>query len=72
VRPLHDLDALAGLCGKAGRVARDDADRLAAAEDVAEDLVADLAGGVVMTIMRASNDEATWPGPMRHRVVPGW
>jgi hypothetical protein len=45
VRPRDDLDAVAGLRGKAGGVTHDDADRLAAAEQVPEDLVADEAGG---------------------------
>ena len=45
MRPLHDLDTLPCLRGKAGRVAGDHPDRLPGAEDVAQDLVADQAGG---------------------------
>ena len=45
VRPLDDLNAIAGLRRKAGGVTHDDADRLAAAGQVLEDLVADEAGG---------------------------
>ncbi len=45
VRPRHDLDTLAHLRGKTGRVTHDHPDRLAAAEDVAQDLAADQAGG---------------------------
>ena len=45
VRPLDDLDALAYVRGKAGGVAHDHADRLVAVEHVAQNLVADQAGG---------------------------
>jgi hypothetical protein len=40
--------------GQSGGVADDHADRLTAAQNAAQDLPADVAGGVVMTIMRAS------------------
>jgi hypothetical protein len=45
VRPLDHLGALARPSGKAGRIPHDDADRLAAPENVAQDLGADQAGG---------------------------
>jgi hypothetical protein len=44
VRSLYDLETPARLRGQARRVAHDDANRLIAAEEVLEDLVADLAG----------------------------
>jgi hypothetical protein len=45
VRASHDLDTLAGVGWDAGRGAGDDAERLAAVEQVLEDLVANEAGG---------------------------
>ena len=45
MRSLHDLDALARLRREARGVARDHANRLAAVENVLEDLVADSARG---------------------------
>src|SRR6266566_1999627 len=45
VRSLHDLNALAGVCGKEGGIACDHADRLVALEQVVQHLMADQASG---------------------------